>query len=141
MYLNTSTGLPWLDSPVMLHSSREDMCMLTAERCAYRSGHWRYWYQADRVYGLNTIYFLCAVSGIFALTHLWNCATASTNRVARASRNPVLAGLRYLSYRSFYVQAFSWYSPVLGVILLGLAGFIYFMGRWTSPQYQFTMSY
>lgn len=128
MYLNTTTGLPWLDSPVMLHSSRMDMCMLTAEQCAYRSGHWRYWYQADHVYGLNTIYFLCAVSGVFALAHVWNRAMWSTNQAARPSRNPIVAGLRYLSYRSFHVRAFSWYSPVLGVILLGLVGFVYFMG-------------
>ena len=128
MYLNTSTGLPWLNSPVMLHSSRMDMCKLTPEQCAYRSGHWRYWYQADHVYGLNTIYFLCAVSGLFALAHLWNRTTATAGTLARASNNPAVAGLRYLSYRSFYIRAFSWYSPVLGVILLGLAGFVYFMG-------------
>lgn len=27
----------------MLHSSREDMCMLTEAQCEYRSGYWRYW--------------------------------------------------------------------------------------------------
>jgi hypothetical protein len=134
MYLNTSTGLPWLDSPVMLHSSRMDMCMLTLEQCAYRMGHWRYWYQADHVYGLNTIYFLCAVSGVFALARLWQRATASSTRASRASTNPVVAGLRYLSYRSFYVPTLSWYSPVLGVMLLGLAGFVYFMGTRRTPS-------
>ena len=133
MYLNTSTGLPWLNSPVMLHSSRMDMCKLTPEQCAYRSGHWRYWYQADHVYGLNTIYFLCAVSGLFALAHLWNRTTATAGTLARASNNPAVAGLRYLSYRSFYIRAFSWYSPVLGVIILGLAGFVYFMGMRIHP--------
>lgn len=104
------------------------MCMLTAEQCAYRSGYWRYWYHADRVYGLNTIYFLCAVSGVFALARIWNYFTTSSNRVARASSNPVVAGLRYLSYRSFHVRALSWYSPVLGVMLLGIVGVVYFLG-------------
>lgn len=127
--LMTSTGIPWLDSPVMLHSSRADTCKLTEEQCAYRRGYWRYWYQADKVYGLNTIYFLCAVSGVFALAHIWNRAMATRNRESRPSSNPVVSGLRYLSYRSFYVRAFSWYSPVLGVILLGLVGFVFFMGK------------
>lgn len=37
-------GVPWLDQPVMLHSSRKDDCTLTAAQCAYRNAHWRYWY-------------------------------------------------------------------------------------------------
>lgn len=126
--LNTTTGLPWLDSPVMLHSSRKDVCMLTAEQCAYRSGYWRYWYQANHVYGRNTIYFMCSVCGVFAVARLWNRMMASTIPRTTSSSNPVVAGLRYLTYRSFYVPAFSWYSPVLGVMLLGLVGFVYFMG-------------
>ena len=52
-----------------------------------------------------------------------------TARVQKVSSNPFVAGLRYLAYRSFYVPAFKWYSPVLGVMLLGIAGFVYFMGE------------
>lgn len=48
MDMGQSSGLPWLDSPVMLHSSRADTCKMTPEQCAYRSGHWRYWYVADQ---------------------------------------------------------------------------------------------
>lgn len=40
----SESGLPWLDQPVFLHSSRADSCTLTPEQCAYRRGHWRYWY-------------------------------------------------------------------------------------------------
>ena len=40
----TSGGLPWLDHPVKLHSSRADTCKLTAAQCAYRSGFWVYWW-------------------------------------------------------------------------------------------------
>lgn len=36
--------VPWLDQPVMLHSSREDKCKLSAAQCAYRNYRWRYWY-------------------------------------------------------------------------------------------------
>lgn len=38
-----STGTPWLDQPVLLHSSRADSCALTPAQCAYRAGYWRYW--------------------------------------------------------------------------------------------------
>lgn len=39
-----ASGVPWLDQPVMLHSSRADKCKLSAEQCAYRNSRWRYWY-------------------------------------------------------------------------------------------------
>jgi len=42
--LDISMGVPWLDQPVMLHSSRADKCKLTPEQCALRSSHWLYWY-------------------------------------------------------------------------------------------------
>jgi hypothetical protein len=37
-------GIPWLDQPVMLHSSRQDKCKLPDAQCAYRNTRWRYWY-------------------------------------------------------------------------------------------------
>jgi hypothetical protein len=39
-----ASGVPWLDQPVMLHSSRADKCKLSAAQCAYRNSRWRYWY-------------------------------------------------------------------------------------------------
>lgn len=48
MDMDQPSGLPWLDTPVMLHSSRADTCKMTPEQCVYRSGHWRYWYVADQ---------------------------------------------------------------------------------------------
>lgn len=38
------SGTPWLDQPVMLHSSRADKCKLTDAQCRYRNYSWRYWY-------------------------------------------------------------------------------------------------
>lgn len=38
------SGVPWLDQPVMLHSSRANACKMTPEQCAYRNERWRYWY-------------------------------------------------------------------------------------------------
>ena len=40
----SGAGLPWLDQPVMLHSSRHDKCKLSDAQCAYRNSRWRYWY-------------------------------------------------------------------------------------------------
>lgn len=40
----SSSSIPWLDQPVLLHSSRADTCTLTPEQCDYRRGFWRYWY-------------------------------------------------------------------------------------------------
>lgn len=37
-------SVPWLDQPVLLHSSRADKCKLTPAQCAFRGNHWRYWY-------------------------------------------------------------------------------------------------
>lgn len=42
-------GLPGLDQPVMLHSSRMDMCKLTPEQCAYRGRKWVYWYVGNQI--------------------------------------------------------------------------------------------
>ena len=39
-----STGVPWLDRPLMLHSSRESSCKLTPKQCAFETGFWRFWY-------------------------------------------------------------------------------------------------
>jgi ferric-chelate reductase len=39
-----STGLPWLDQPVMLHSSRvPDYGPLTEEQLAYVTQYWLFW--------------------------------------------------------------------------------------------------
>lgn len=45
MDMDMSGGVvPWLDQPVMLHSSRQDKCKLSDTQCAYRNNRWRYWY-------------------------------------------------------------------------------------------------
>ncbi|KAL1988613.1 hypothetical protein VTN96DRAFT_9008 [Rasamsonia emersonii] len=132
MDMSGSSGTPWLDQPVMLHSSRADKCTLTPAQCAYRSGHWRYWYQADHVYGLATIYFTCAAIGVFALAHFF-----STYAPPRLSRNrlsnSIRAVLRYLSYRGV-PSVRAWWSPGIGVTLLILAGIAYFFGLMLGPK-------
>ncbi|KAL1962021.1 hypothetical protein VTN77DRAFT_665 [Rasamsonia byssochlamydoides] len=123
----STSSVPWLDQPVMLHSSRADSCTLTPAQCAYRRGHWRYWYQADHVYGLETIYFMCATIGIFVVAHLFS--TYAPRRLSRNKiSNNIRAVLRYLSYRGL-----SW-SPGIGVSLLILAGTVFFFAMTLGPK-------
>ncbi|EAW13403.1 ferric reductase family protein [Aspergillus clavatus NRRL 1] len=133
MDMSESSGLPWLDQPVLLHSSRKDTCKLNAEECAYRRGYWRYWYEADHVYALNTVYFMCAIIGVFTTVHYtsqyappWIKRTAIWRRVA--------AVLRYLSYKGYQMSALHYRSPSLGVILLGLVGVVFFFAMTLGPR-------
>lgn len=45
-----------------------------------------------------------------------------------------LATSRLLSYKSFHLRGLGWYSPPLGVILLGLCGVIYFFSLTLGPK-------
>ncbi|KAL3475254.1 ferric reductase like transmembrane component-domain-containing protein [Aspergillus californicus] len=126
-------GLPWLDSPVMLHSSREDMCMLTPELCVYRRGHWRYWYQADNVYALNTVYFLCATVGVFAIAHFAARYAPRSLRENAMWRKGTAAG-RLLAYRGVRVPGLGYWSGSLGVAMLILAGVVFFFAMTLGPR-------
>ncbi|TVY20807.1 Ferric/cupric reductase transmembrane component 7 [Lachnellula arida] len=130
--------LPWLDTPVLFHSSRMDMCELTPAQCEYRSGHWRYWYIADWVYGHATLYFMCAIVGVFAIPHILTRIWRASKRENPLKGNKIwqraLASTRFLGYRTFYLRGLNWYSPATGVMLLGLAGLIYFMSLTLGPK-------
>ncbi|KAJ5935557.1 Riboflavin synthase-like beta-barrel [Penicillium verhagenii] len=126
-------GIPWLRNPLSLHSSRADTCKLSAEQCAYRSGHWRYWYQADHVYALATVYFCCAVIGLFTLSNFlvrYSPDWVKRTRVWRATTSVS----RYLSYRGYGLPKMRYWTPSLGVLLLGLVGMGFFLGMTLGPQ-------
>ncbi|OJJ76840.1 hypothetical protein ASPBRDRAFT_190187 [Aspergillus brasiliensis CBS 101740] len=126
-------GLPWLDQPVMLHSSRADHCTLTPEQCVYRNAHWRYWYQSDHVYALNTIYFLCATVGVFAILHL--IAKYGPHSIKRSTiwRRSTTVG-RYLAYRCFQLPVLRSSTSSLGVILLVSIGAVFFLAMTLGPR-------
>lgn len=68
--------------------------------------------------------------GIFALGHLLTSHVLGY----RSFRGPpiwqkLLASVRYLAYRDFYVKSLRWSSAPLGVLLLGLAGTSFFFGK------------
>lgn len=88
-------------------------------------------YEADHVYSLNTIYFLCATVGVFAIANFLFKYTPA--RVKRSSVwHKTTAGLRYLAYRGYQMPALRYWSPSLGVLLLGLAGVVFFFGELLS---------
>ncbi|KAJ5397756.1 Riboflavin synthase-like beta-barrel [Penicillium cosmopolitanum] len=128
-----ASGVPWLDQPVMLHSSRADKCKLSAEQCAYRNSRWRYWYQADHVYALNTVYLMCAVIAVFAISNLlmrYAPEWVKRTRVWRATTSTS----RYMAYRGYRFPVLRYWSPCLGVILLGLAGAVFFLAMTLGPK-------
>jgi hypothetical protein len=138
-------GTPWLDQPVMLHSSRADRCKLTEAQCLYRNYSWRYWYvsmiylpivymlinhsryEADHVYALNTVYFMCAVIGVFAISNL--LVRVIPDRVKRTRPWRKFTSVsRYLSYHGYRWPALRYWSPALGVVILGVVGAVFFFG-------------
>ncbi|RDW67203.1 uncharacterized protein DSM5745_09069 [Aspergillus mulundensis] len=133
MDMDEPSGIPWLDSPVMLHSSRADTCKLTPEQCAYRRGHWRYWYEADHVYALNTVYFLCATVVVFAVAHF-----VSRYAPARVRRSPLwqkaTAVGRFLSYRGFRIPGLGYWAASAGVAGLIAIGAVFFFAMTLGPR-------
>ncbi|KZT74826.1 hypothetical protein DAEQUDRAFT_659508 [Daedalea quercina L-15889] len=126
-------GVPWLDAPVMLHSSREDTCTLTPEQCAYRDGFWRYWYQSDHRYALTTVYFMIAMIGLFIVGRVLARIDAPSLR-RNALWRRAHAWLRAIGYRGFRIQRLRWYSPSLGYLLVALAGTVFFFGLTLGPK-------
>jgi ferric-chelate reductase len=150
-----STGTPWLDQPVMLHSSREDNCTLTDAQCRYRNYSWRYWYgsltiytgddanqiryQADHVYALNTIYFMCAVIGIFTISNL--LVRLAPDRVKRTRPWRMFTSVsRYFSYRGYRSPALRYWSPALGVVILGVLGAAFFFGGFNHKIWNYGLA-
>lgn len=79
-------------------------------------------YEADHVYALGTVYFMCAVIGVFAVGHflqlrLWFPRTPVSSKTQ--------AVLRSLSYRGFHFPALSWFSSSLGVVMVIIVGILF----------------
>ncbi|CAG8248226.1 unnamed protein product [Penicillium salamii] len=124
-------GTPWLDQPVALHSSRLDNCTLSEAQCRYRNYSWRYWYEADHVYALNTVYFLCAVIGVFTIANL--LVRFSPDAVKRTPPWRMFTSVsRYFSYRGYRLPSLRYWSPALGVVVLGVVGAAFFFGEYSK---------
>ncbi|KAJ5698008.1 hypothetical protein N7462_000013 [Penicillium macrosclerotiorum] len=126
----------WLTLPVQLTGSREFTCDgFTMEQCDYYMQRWHFWYIADLVYALPTVAFFMSTLGIFIIGHFISSQVLGY----RKFRGPrlwrrLIAMVRYLSYRGFYVKALQWNSAPLGLLLLGAAGAVYFFCMDLIPQ-------
>ncbi|KFY07967.1 hypothetical protein V492_06661 [Pseudogymnoascus sp. VKM F-4246] len=91
-------------------------------------------YVADYVFALPTIAFFMSGIGIFIIAHV--ILTLILER--RRTRGPpiwqkLIAALRYLSYRGFYIRSLQWNSSPVGILLLGLAGTVFFFCMVLAP--------
>ncbi|KAK1764210.1 putative FRE ferric reductase-like transmembrane component [Phialemonium atrogriseum] len=126
-------GDRWLTLPVMLHSSRADTCTLTPEQCAYRSGYWRYWYQADLVYGLSTTYFFLAAIGV-CLIGFWLLKLAPASLWGQAWWQKLVGLFRFASYRRYELKALRWQTPSIAVLFLLGSGAVFFFAMTLGPK-------
>ncbi|KIW18595.1 hypothetical protein PV08_02884 [Exophiala spinifera] len=126
---------PWLDLPIMLHSSRDYMCMLnTTEQCAYQQGYWRFWYEADHRYGLPTVAFFLTAIILFYFGHFLS-STLPTGREDKITIwRRITASIRFLSYRGYRLGILGWNSPPLGLLLLGATGVVFFFCMTLGPK-------
>ncbi|KAF8536154.1 ferric reductase NAD binding domain-containing protein [Trichophaea hybrida] len=104
---------------------------MTPEQCAWKARKLVDWYHADWNYALTSVYFVLGFIALFGVVRLLSMAAQrpATREKLRNSNigKRTLAGWRYLSYRAYHVPAFSWYSPPLGVMLVGVIGIVFFM--------------
>lgn len=84
-------------------------------------------YEADHVYALNTVYFMCAVIGVFAISNILVRLTPDRVRRTRPWRM-FTSGSRYLSYHGYRLPVLQYWSPALGVVILGAVGAVFFLG-------------
>lgn len=88
-------------------------------------------YISDRVYAQATIYFLCAILGLFTLTHLLSKLTPSRSGTGAGILRKPKAILRYLAYKCYKPSGANWLSPTAGQILLILFGILFFSSSFT----------
>ena len=118
--------LPWLDQPVLLHSSRDPgNCTMTAEQCAFKTSYWLFWYQADHRYALPTVAFFLVAIGLFTIGRVVSWVFAQHIK-QHSLLSRIFAGLRFLSYKGWRVRGRNTQS--IGTFLLGAAGLVFFLG-------------
>lgn len=124
--------VPWLDQPVLLHSSRDaSKCKMTAEQCAFKTSYWLFWYEADHRYALPTVAFFLVAIGLFIMGHI--ASEILPQRIKQHSLlSRVLAGFRFLSYKGWRIRG--WNTQSIGTFLLGAAGLVYFLSMTLGPR-------
>ncbi|PQE06928.1 hypothetical protein CJF32_00009203 [Rutstroemia sp. NJR-2017a WRK4] len=125
----------WISAPVQLHSSREFECdPLTTEECDWYKKRWHFWYESDHLFALPTIAFFMCTIGIFIVGHVLSQVFGYRRFRGPPILQKLVAVIRYLSYRGFHVRPLRWNSAPIGILLLGLAGTIFFFCMDLIPQ-------
>lgn len=79
------------------------------------------------MYALNTVYFLCAVIGLFTISNLLVKFSPQWLKRTKAWRLGTSLS-RYMAYRGYRFPALRYCSPSLGVITLLVLGTVFFFG-------------
>ncbi|XEV02638.1 hypothetical protein FSHL1_007925 [Fusarium sambucinum] len=128
----------WLTPPIQLTGSRAFTCDgFTEAQCAWYMKRWHFWYIADHVYALPTVAFFMSGIGLFTIGHLVSYYILSLACPTFRGSRPwqiLIATIRYFSYRGFHVTSLGFNSAPVGVLLLGLAGTIFFFCMDLIPQ-------
>jgi hypothetical protein len=147
--------MAWLTYPLQLHGSREFECGdLTTAECDYYKEKWHFWYAyafsitsqwyyltcitryiADYVFALPTVAFFMSAIGIFIIGHVFSTYIIGHRHV----QGPIfwrklIALIRYSSYRRGHVSVLQWNTAPVGVLMLGLAGAVFFFCQSRIPQ-------
>lgn len=90
-------------------------------------------YEADHRFGLPTIAFFMVAIILFSLGYLVSRFVFRNGPLSRPTAR-VVALNRYLTQKSFRINALNWNSAPLGVLLLGGAGTIFFFAMTLGPR-------
>lgn len=124
--------LPWLTSPVMLHSSRDPgECTMTPEQCAYKQRYWVFWYEADHRYSLPTIALFLVAIILFTLSH-WITWLAPQSLKRRPAWFHLMAFFRILSYKR--LRVLKYHTQSIGALLLLAVGVVFFFGEFSRRR-------
>ncbi|KAF5627808.1 ferric cupric reductase transmembrane component 7 [Fusarium tjaetaba] len=128
----------WLTPPVQLTGSRVFTCDgFTEAQCSWYMKRWHFWYIADHVYALPTVAFFMTGIGLFTVGHFISYYVIGLGFPRFRGPKPwrmLIATIRYLSYRGFHVASLGFNSASVGVLLLGLAGTVFFFCMDLIPQ-------
>ncbi|PYH83386.1 hypothetical protein BO82DRAFT_431096 [Aspergillus uvarum CBS 121591] len=125
--------IPWLTSPVALHSNRDaGTCSLTPEQCAFKNSWWVFWYEADHRYALPTVALFLAAIILVTLGQLLGLLVPAQRRTGGSFFSRLFALVRLLAAQQWRLGG--WYTPSLGSLLLGAVGLIFFFAMTLGPR-------